>query len=71
MIAVGNANVEDLAQEMLDFIDKLETELGYEVAITSGYRGPDHPIEARKAKPGEHSTGLAIDVVCWVCLGNL
>ena len=62
MKAVGNANITDLKEEMLEFIKKLEDKLGYEVAITSGYRGPDHPIEARKAKPGEHSTGLAIDV---------
>lgn len=63
MKAVGNANIEDLAQEMLDFVEKLEKELGYEITVTSGYRSPSHPIEIRKSKPGEHSTGLAVDVV--------
>ena len=63
MIAIGNANIKDLDPKMLDFIVKLEGTLGRELQITSGYRGPDHPIEAKKAKPGEHAEGLAIDVV--------
>lgn len=62
MIAVGNANITDLDPKMKDFLVKLEGTLGKELSITSGYRGPDHPIEAAKAKPGEHSTGLAVDV---------
>lgn len=31
--------------------------------VSSGYRCPKHPIEARKVNgPGEHSTGLAVDI---------
>ena len=61
--ANSNVNIEDLDAKMLQFLSDLENELGYELIITSGYRSPEHPIEARKAKPGEHSTGLAADVV--------
>ena len=60
--ANSNVNIEDLDAKMLQFLSDLENELGYELIITSGYRSPEHPIEARKAKPGEHSTGLAADV---------
>lgn len=28
--------------------------------VTSGYRHPTHPIEAKKAKPGEHASGLCV-----------
>lgn len=63
MIAAGNANIEDLDPRMKEFIAHLEVAVGRELQITSGYRGPDHPIEAKKSKPGEHSTGLAVDVV--------
>ena len=63
MKAIGNANIKDLDPKMLDFIVKLEGTLGRELQITSGYRSPEHPIEAKKAKPGEHAEGLAIDVV--------
>ena len=34
------------------------------MTITSGYRDPKHPIEARKEKPGTHTTGLAADIAC-------
>ena len=57
-----SVNVEDLDVKMLQFIVDLENTLGYELTITSGYRSKDHPIEAAKSKPGEHTTGLAIDV---------
>ena len=55
-------NITDLKTEMLNFINDLEQSLGYEITITSGYRSSEHPIEAKKNKPGEHTEGLAIDV---------
>jgi uncharacterized protein YcbK (DUF882 family) len=30
--------------------------------VTSAYRHPTHPIEARKKKPGAHASGHAIDI---------
>ena len=60
--ANSNINLTDLKEEMKQFLSVLENELDRELVITSGYRGPDHPIEARKAIPGEHATGLAVDV---------
>ena len=32
------------------------------MVITSAYRHDTHPIEARKAKPGAHTTGRAVDI---------
>ena len=43
-------------------IDNLREELGFAFPVTSGYRCPDHPIEARKKAPGAHTTGQAIDI---------
>ena len=57
-----SVNIEDLDPKMKDLIVLLEGTLGYELTITSGYRSPEHPIEAAKRTPGEHSTGLAVDV---------
>ncbi|MAD75148.1 MAG: peptidase M15 [Rheinheimera sp.] len=48
------------------FMDRLQTlriAFGKPMQISSGYRAPQHPIEAAKAKPGPHSTGRACDVV--------
>ena len=58
----ASVNLKDLHPEMVLFIDNLEKLLGYEITITSGYRGPDHRIERNKNQPGEHTTGLAIDI---------
>jgi uncharacterized protein YcbK (DUF882 family) len=49
----------------LDFVEKvqkLRTAFGRPMAISSGYRSPEHPIEARKAKPGAHASGRAVDI---------
>ena len=60
--ANDSVNITDLKSEMKDFLIKLEGTIGKELIVTSGYRSPDHPIEAAKATPGEHATGLAVDV---------
>lgn len=57
-----SVNIADLKPEMKDFLVKLEGTIGRELVVTSGYRSPEHPIEAKKSKPGEHTTGLAVDV---------
>lgn len=46
----------------MDRLQKLRTAYGKPMRITSGYRAPEHPIEAAKAKPGAHSTGRACDI---------
>ena len=43
-------------------IQDLRTAYGQPMKITSGYRAPTHPIEARKSKPGTHTTGRAADI---------
>ena len=60
--ANDNVNLIDLREDMKQFLAVLEHELGRELVITSGYRSPSHPIEAKKKTPGEHSQGLAVDV---------
>lgn len=46
----------------MDRLQALRYEWGKPMVITSGYRAASHPIEARKARPGPHSTGRACDV---------
>ena len=48
-----------------DFMSRLQAlrmRYGKPMKITSGYRCPEHPIEAKKDKPGAHASGLACDV---------
>jgi len=47
------------------FMAKLQTLrnlYGKPMRVTSGYRCPQHPIEARKAAPGAHASGCAVDI---------
>lgn len=43
-------------------VDALRERLGFSFPVNSAYRCPDHPIEARKASPGAHASGRAIDI---------
>ena len=43
-------------------IETLREALGFPFPVTSGYRCPQHPIEARKKRSGAHSTGHAVDI---------
>lgn len=36
--------------------------MGRDLYITSGYRGPKHPVEARKRVPGQHAHRTAADI---------
>ena len=53
---------EHLQPELLDKLDKLRELYGKPITITSSYRSPEHPIEAAKSSPGEHSYGAAVDI---------
>lgn len=45
-------------------LNNLRHEYGKPMIVTSGYRCPNHPVEARKASaaPGMHTTGKAADI---------
>lgn len=48
-----------------DFMAKLQqlrNAYGKPMIITSGYRCPDHPVEAKKTVSGAHTTGMAADI---------
>ena len=43
-------------------LDRLRALCGFPFVITSGYRDPTHPAEARKSKGGVHTQGIAADI---------
>ena len=55
---------EKMNPKLLEMLDQLREAYGYPIKLTSTYRSPDHPIEAKKEKPGEHSHGAAVDIAC-------
>ena len=55
---------EKMDSKLLEKLDQLREAYGYPIKLTSTYRPPDHPIEAKKSKPGEHAYGAAVDIAC-------
>lgn len=48
--------------EFMEKVDELRGKCGFPFVITSGFRSPQHPIEAKKDVPGTHSQGIAADI---------
>lgn len=48
--------------DFLERLDALRAACGFPFRITSGYRSPLHPIEAKKKAPGTHAQGIAADI---------
>jgi len=55
----GNNEIQD---EFIERLDELREACGFPFIITSGYRDPSHPIEAKKTKAGTHAQGIAADI---------
>jgi len=49
-------------EEFMVKINTIRKVCDFPFTVTSAYRHPTHPIEARKAKPGSHASGRAIDI---------
>jgi hypothetical protein len=55
----------DMKPEFMQKLQELRTAYGKPMRITSGYRSPLHPIEARKTHSnGEHTQGMCADIAC-------
>ena len=52
----------DMKPEFLERLQHLRSVFNKSMRISSGYRCPQHPIEAKKTELGPHTTGLACDV---------
>lgn len=52
----------EMDPEFLVQLDELRRRCGFAFIITSGYRDPSHPAEARKESPGFHTEGIAADI---------
>ena len=52
----------EMKPEFLEKLDDLREACEMPFIITSGYRAPEHPIEARKTVAGTHAQGIACDI---------
>ena len=51
----------DMDPEFMDALQELRNQFG-PMTPSSGYRCAEHSVEKRKAKPGTHNTGKAVDI---------
>ena len=61
-LACQHCGADGIKTELMDKLQALRTAYGKPMRITSGYRCPKHPVEAKKSVPGAHALGLAADV---------
>lgn len=54
----------DMHPRLILILQTMRDQLQKPIFISSGYRCAEHPVEAMKDKPGEHTKGLAVDVIC-------
>lgn len=57
-----HCQADGIKEEVVAKLQTLRTKYGKPMKITSGYRCPQHPIEAKKSVPGAHALGLAADI---------
>ena len=56
---------EGFDKDFLETLNAIRHECGFSFALSSAYRSPQHPIEARKESGllGAHTTGKAVDIL--------
>lgn len=57
-----NPSSDYMDPEFMRLVVQLREELGFAFPVTSAYRCPEHPAEAKKSSPGAHTSGKAIDI---------
>jgi zinc D-Ala-D-Ala carboxypeptidase len=60
--ACQHCGADGVKESLIKKLQAMRNEYGKPMRITSGYRCPQHPIEAKKAAPGAHALGLAADI---------
>lgn len=52
----------EMRADFMERLQALRNAYGKPMRVTSGFRCAEHPIEAKKAKPGAHASGCACDI---------
>ncbi|WP_421925288.1 D-Ala-D-Ala carboxypeptidase family metallohydrolase [Neoaquamicrobium sediminum] len=62
-ITFRNPGQDRLQPPLMNALTEVSRRIGRDLTVTSGYRSPKHPVEARKKTgPGEHAKGSAADI---------
>jgi len=61
-MACSHTGLEKMDSEFMSLLTELRVAYAKPMVVTSAYRDPTHPIEAKKKTPGAHATGKAVDI---------
>lgn len=50
-------------EDFMDILQQIRNVYGKPMIISSGYRDHDHPVEVKKKRAGEHTYGVAADIL--------
>ena len=64
-LACKHCGADGIRPEMMDVLQSIRTEFDKPMFLSSGYRCVKHPVEQEKATPGEHTHGMAVDILCY------
>lgn len=64
-LACKHCGAEGITAEMMDIMQSIRASMAQPIFISSGYRCVKHPVEQEKDKPGEHTLGMAVDIICY------
>lgn len=51
--------------EFMKILQEIRDDYGKPIFISSGYRSIKHPVEQAKERPGEHTLGMSVDILCY------
>jgi len=62
-LACRHTGEEGFDPDFLKTLNAIREECGFSFALSSAYRSPEQPIEARKEVKGAHTHGKAVDIL--------
>lgn len=60
--ACSETGENEIQDRFIRRLDILRERCGFALVVTSGYRSPNHSIEAAKPQPGQHTSGRCADL---------
>lgn len=63
-LACKHCKAQGITPEIMDILQSIRSSMEQPVFVSSGYRCVKHPVEQEKDKPGEHTYGMAVDIIC-------
>jgi hypothetical protein len=64
-LACKHCGTEGVIDEMMAVLQSIRDSMESPIFLSSGYRCPKHPVEQDKDRPGEHTFGMAVDIICY------